>query len=62
MDIKCSHPGKVRQTANIHEHQPQGAQSSIIANQIHIDTIQEIYHKLKGATRISELELNHEFH
>ena len=29
---------------------------------VHVETLQEIRHKLKGATRFSELDLSHGFH
>ena len=38
------------------------ANKALLRTKSHIDTIQEIRHKLRGATRFSELDLGHGYH
>ena len=50
-------PGQIRMNIDMRE-----ANNAIIRTQNHIETIEEIRHKLRGAKRFSEIDLSHGYH
>ena len=50
-------PGQIRMNIDMRE-----PNKAILRTQRHIETVQEIRHKLKGATRFSEIDLSHGYH